>query len=483
MHEKVGRFGSFAARRMARRESFDHDVIVISKPYPDSQLLLERRGMQRHELERGRFCQLNLYTTQHYNLPEELFLHPEINRYRQQLGRKGLIAAAGLWLNGSVATIVTLQSDLCQHLYRHPDLKKSCKSQVETHFKYWYAILFNAILDFCADSSISVLNSPTAHQVVAHTAKEIRPDLFFRIYDYPRDHYHCSKVAVRRAEYWEIPISANIDRLMRLAVRNIETAQTDAQPKICIFHDIEENVDTDVSPSECADNLARILEIEKSFGINTTYNILGLLFSTKYPEIISSNGAHSIGFHSFNHNIADVEQLARCRHVDLRVRGYRPPRSLMTAELTDYDLTFFNFEWLANGVRSPTQIGCELQNGLVKIPIHRDDYLLFTGAVGYEQWERGVLDAAQGKALFGIGLHDCYGGKWLRFYAALLDKLAATGTFAGADEICDQMFLMHPVIPGRDGALLPEPRTAAPSVPPQSRKSEVFARLAGWLPP
>ena len=250
-----------------------------------------------------------------------------------------------------------------------------------------------------------------------------------------------------RAEYWEIPVSANMDRVTRLAVRNIDTVQSEAQPKICIFHDIEENVGTDVSPSECADNLARMLEIEKSFGINTTYNILGLLFSTKYPEIISSNGAHSIGFHSFNHNIADVEQLARCRHIDLRVRGYRPPRSLMTAELTDYDLTFFNFEWLANGVRSLTQVGCALQNGLVKIPIHRDDYLLFTGAVGYEQWERGVLDAAQGKALFGLGLHDCYSGKWLPFYPALLDKLAATGTFAGADEICDQMFLRHPVIP------------------------------------
>ena len=288
---------------------------------------------------------------------------------------------------------------------------------------------------------------------------------------------------VRRAEFWEIPISANMDRVARLAVRNIDTVQAEARPKICIFHDIEENIGTDVSPSECADNLARMLEIEKSFGINTTYNILGSLFSAKYPQIKLSNVAHSIGFHSFNHNVDDVEQLAKCRYVDLRVRGYRPPRSLITAELTDYDLTFYNFEWFANGARSRAQIGAELQNGLVKIPIHRDDYLLFTGAVGYEQWERGILDVAQGKALFGLGLHDCYGGKWLNYYPALLDKLADVGTFVGADEICDDVFLRHPVIPSRDGVLLPEPRAAAPPVPPQSRKSEVFARLTGWLPP
>lgn len=406
MHEKAGRFGSFAARKMAPSRIFDHGVIVISKPYPDSQRLLERRGMQRHELERGRFCQLNLYTSDYYNLPEELFLHSEINWHRQQFGRKGLIAAAGLWVHGSVATIVLLQSDLCQQLYRHSDLKKSCKTQVDTHFGYWYAILFNAILDFCADYSISVLRSPTAHQIVAHIARKVRPDLFFRIYDYPRDHYLCSKVTVGRAEYWEIPVSANMERVMRLVVRNIHNTQPDARPKICIFHDIEENVDTDVSSSECADNLSRMLEIEQRFGINTTYNILGLLFSAKYPQIKSSNGAHSIGFHSFNHDLGDVEQLARCRHVDLRVRGYRPPRSLMTAELADYDLTFFNFEWLANSARRPGQAGSKLQNGLVKIPIHRDDHPLFTGAIGYEQWERGVLAAAQGKALFGLDLHD-----------------------------------------------------------------------------
>ena len=90
--------------------------------------------MQQTELERGQFLQLNLYTTDFYGLPEDLFWHPEINWHRQQLGQKGLIATAGLWICNSVATISLLQSDLCQQLYRNPTLKRMCKTKVEFAF-------------------------------------------------------------------------------------------------------------------------------------------------------------------------------------------------------------------------------------------------------------------------------------------------------------------------------------------------------------
>ena len=92
----------FAGKGLAPRELFAHNVIAIPKPYPDAQLLLERRGVQREELERGRFFQINLYTTDFYDLPDALFADPDLNWHRQQLGLKGLIAAAGLWLCGSV---------------------------------------------------------------------------------------------------------------------------------------------------------------------------------------------------------------------------------------------------------------------------------------------------------------------------------------------------------------------------------------------
>jgi hypothetical protein len=444
MYRKSATAALFAGRGLARREIFPHDIIVIQKPYPDALLLLERRGMQREELERGRFFQLNLYTTDFYGLPEELFSDPEINWHRQQFGQKGLIAAAGLWIRNSVATTSGLQSDLCQQLYRHSTLKFACKARVQTHFRYWYAYLFNAVLDFCIDLGISTVLCPTGDQVVANTRKSINPELFRRIYDYPRKEFCCRDISVGRTQYLEIPIEVNRGRVVRLAAANLGGSRHPAGARICIFHDIEEDVDTQVSPAECADNLARMLEIERSFGVDATYNVLGTLLGDKKDEIRASNPDHSIGFHSFNHDPGDLAQLSKCRLVDLRVRGYRPPQSRMTPELTDYNLTRLNFEWLACGAGGPRNLGCRLENGVVKIPIHLDDYSLFLGNP-YEQWEREVLASALALPFFGLSLHDCYGEKWLGRYRGLLDKLATIKQLVNADVLCDGMFLAESI--------------------------------------
>ena len=187
-----------------------------------------------------------------------------------------------------------------------------------------------------------------------------------------------------------------------------------------------------------------MLQIEKSFGFNATYDVLGTLFGRKKAEIHSINPYHSIGFHSFNHNLADLRQLPQCRGVDLRVRGYRPPQSRITSELTDYNLTRLNFEWFASGARSLGHADCRLENGIIKIPIDLDDYSLSLDKP-YKQWEDELLCAARSKPFFGLGLHDCYAGRWLTCYPDLLDKLAAIGQFVSADEICDSIFLDEPI--------------------------------------
>ena len=92
MYRKSGTCALFAGKGFSRRESFAHNVIAVPKPYPDAQLFFERWGLRPEELQRGQFYQLNLYTTDYYGLPDELFSHPEINWHRQQLGQKGLIA-------------------------------------------------------------------------------------------------------------------------------------------------------------------------------------------------------------------------------------------------------------------------------------------------------------------------------------------------------------------------------------------------------
>jgi len=442
MYRRAGDYSGFANYGLARREVFGHFAIALPKAYPDSQLLLENRGIPRQVLAAGRFVQINLYTTDFYGLPDELFWDPEINWHHQQLGVKGLIAAAGLWLSDNTATITTLQSDLCQQLYRHSRLRNSCKTQVETHFKYWYAILFNAVLDYCAVTGLSVLYAPTGEQIVRNTMKSITPDLFLRIYNYPQTHYRCHRMRRGDAEYWEIPVEANLPRVVRLRPCG-PAARPDytSRPQICIFHDIEENVDTAISAATCVENLGRMLAIEKDFGVDATYDVLGTLLGRKRTEICASNPRHSIAFHSFDHRIEDFNQLQQCRQVDLRVRGYRAPRSRITAELNDYELTFFNFEWLASSAFSLGFDSCKLENGLIKIPIDVDDYPLFTGAVGYDDWEHNLLQCAREKQFFAFGLHDCYAELWLNRYPQLLLKLKDIGDLVSADALCDRMLL------------------------------------------
>ena len=38
----------------------------------------------------------------------------------------------------------------------------------------------------------------------------------------------------------------------------------------------------------------------------------------------------------------------RVATIDYRIKGYRPAQSRITAELTDANLAFHNFEWLAS---------------------------------------------------------------------------------------------------------------------------------------
>jgi len=432
---------AFAGKGLAPREVFNHRVVALPKAYPDSQLLLERRGVPRQTVESGKFWQLNLYTTDFYGLPDSLFTDPEVNWHRQQIGLKGLIAAAGLWLHDSSATITVLQSDLCQQLYRDSEIKRSCKTKVETHFRYWYFMLMNAVLNFCLDRGVSVLYCPTGGQVIANTRKKIAPDLFLRIYDLPGSRYRCSKLLVGEAEYWEIPLQANADRIARLMPSDAFAVEAAHTPRICLFHDIEENVDTPISAAECQENLRRILQIESNCGLDGTYSVLGNIFKQKRDVILASNARHSLGFHSFDHRFEAGDQLRQCRTMDLRVRGYRPPRSQITAELTEYNLTFLNFEWLASSSGSLGQAACHLQNGIVKIPIHFDDYPLYKGTLGYSEWESKVLHLASRHPVFGLGLHDCYAGFWLEHYPQLLEKLAAIGRFVGADELCNGMLL------------------------------------------
>ena len=431
---------AFTARGFDRAEVFSHRVCVIPKQYPDTLVLLEQQGVSEPELKAGAFYQMNLYARDVSDFPRELFTDRKLNWHNQQLGEDGLLAAASLYAQDDALTVVVMQSDLCQQLYRHPELKRTCRTQVQKRFGGWHHMLFNAILDFAFDAGFASVFTPTANWLLSRIKKPVQPDLFRRIYDSVAAHYECRKVNRNGAEYWEVPLQENADRIVRLAPSAQGASKADQRPLICVFHDIEENVDTDVTVEECADNLVRMLSIEKSRQVRATYNVVGKYFAAKRQQIWHCDNGHSIGFHSFNHDLADETQLTRCRQVDLQVKGYRPPQSKITSELTDYRLSYFNFEWFASGERSLGMKRCTLQNGLVKIPIFTDDYPIFTGQQDYAEWERRLLDCARTRNFMAFSLHDCYGKFWINHYEALLDKLAAVGSLVTAEEVSNRVF-------------------------------------------
>jgi hypothetical protein len=431
---------AFQQKGFAAREFFSHRAALIRKQYPDTYLLLEGRGMTPGQLLSCHFWQLNLYSEDIAGFPDELFTDHAVNWHNQQLGIKGLIAAAGICLQGSDLLVTVMQSDLCQQLYRHPALKAECKTQVDKRFGAWYKLLFNAILDLALDLHAGAVYVPTADWILQATKKFVYPELFRRIYDLPGS-YTARRIRRGTAEYWEIPLSANAGRVVPLVEATPQVERNERL--ICIFHDTEENADTAVTAGECRESLTRMLRCEQAAGARTTYTVVGHLFAAKQREILAA-GPHALGFHSYNHALEEYDQLPRCRRVDLQVRGYRPPQSLMTPELTDYNLSYFNFEWLASSPRKPapapafpqSQDGV-LESGIVKIPIDTDDYCLATGQLTYRDWRSRLLEQAAGRPLIAFGLHDCYARHWLGSYPELLDSLAQLGRFVTADELCD----------------------------------------------
>jgi hypothetical protein len=143
----------------------------------------------------------------------------------------------------------------------------------------------------------------------------------------------------------------------------------------------------------------------------------------------------------------DAEQLRRCREVDYRLKGYRVPQSRLTPELSDENLCFHNFEWLASSAYTFGFSAPRLDHRLAKLPIHFDDYPLFRRQVTYDAWEAEALRTIDTNPYVAFGLHDCYGDLWLPRYAQFLDKvrrlLPSGGGFRTMTDVANGVFLRN----------------------------------------
>jgi len=166
--------------------------------------------------------------------------------------------------------------------------------------------------------------------------------------------------------------------------------------------------------------------------VRATYNVVGCLLRDLKEDI--ARDGHCLAFHSYDHDL-NKRQLTRCRQIDSEIIGYRAPRSIITAELSDYELQRHGFRWLASSAKS---LGTRLPKqdiGIAKIPILFDDFELFSRRTDYHEWEAKALATIVNSPIAAFCLHDCYAFHWLPYYRRFLERVLQLGTFSVLDNV------------------------------------------------
>jgi hypothetical protein len=250
--------------------------------------------------------------------------------------------------------------------------------------------------------------------------------------------------ARRSGEWWVVDVDGAAGRLVAAERRS------EALPRrrtIAICHHVERglgHLDFDRAFARAAQQAARrdleaALRVEAELGVRGTYCVVGSLLEEVRGELDADG--HCLAFHSYDHRVGVDRQLQRCREVDYRIKGYRVPMSMLTGELTDRNLLFRNFEWLASGPRSLGTREPVMRAGLVRFPMPFDDFPMHQHGMSLEDWEREALRRTAESDFTAIGLHDCYAPHWLDRYRELLQRLGELGELRTLDEAAAEIAL------------------------------------------
>lgn len=432
-----GRIEEFFKKGYEKRYFFPHTIRYLPKCGPDGYKLAYRMC---GESAPGKHWEVVLHAISPVidEFPEELFFDDELIWHRQQFGKPGQIATANLVLDGSRLYTMVYISDLVQRISR----KKEYKTRIENRFKGWRYMLLNGIMNFAIEHNVEKIHSPTSDFAIEHTDPKRSPqrEMFERIYD--RAVNRCFQ-AEKQGKWWVINVEKNRDRAITPEKKQevIQNGKT-----ICLCHDIERGMGhVEVNPAfaESAEknsqrSLDEMLMIEKEIGVKATYNVVGCFFDEE-REKIERNG-HCISFHSYDHSMS-IDQLDKCRRMDYRVKGYRPPQSKITSDLNDENLCFHNFEWLASSAYSLGMKLPEMRNRIVKIPILFDDFEMHRSGMKYQDWEREAIEKIRRNDFVAFSLHDCYAHHWLPYYREFLEKISGLGKFKTLNEVADEVIL------------------------------------------
>lgn len=446
---------AFVARGFRSRHFFPHRVLQLPKAGVDGmKLAIRMSGIH----DPAALAQLVLYGLPPVidRLPHDLFFDDELQWHRQQVGIVGQIASANLAFHGDCLYGSGYHSDLVQRIARRPEHR----TRVDKLFSGWPHLLLNALMNAALDRGISSVYSPTAALAMAHTDRKrtVGKELFMRVYDSTIEEH---LTAEQRQGWWRIDVASNRDRIVPLhkgiSIKNRERI-------ICVCHDIElglghrqEDQELAIMADQLGEaHLDQMLALEREAGVTATYNIVGCLWSRLEPRIKAAG--HATAFHSYDHQLPATgllrrirsqlhggerhpDQLQRCREIDYRVKGYRPPQSKLTKDLTNKRLNYHGIEWLASsawslGIKEP-----QLQQGIVRIPILFDDYDLYRHGQPFPKWKETAMQHIRCHQFVAFSLHDCYAHLWLPGYRRFLQELQGLGRFCTLDQVAAETTL------------------------------------------
>ncbi len=453
------------AKGYKHRHFFAHSFRLLPKCGPDGFRLAARMGLTS---DPDRHWELVLYASSDAlkGIPAELFADDDLMWHQQQFGGIGQVATANIVVDGLRAFTFVHLSDLVQRISR----RREHKTRIEKRFKGWHHMLLNSLCNFALERGCREVLVPTADLAIAHTAlfRSVGRQLFDRLYD---RNVQTVFAVERRQDWWVVNLERNRDRIV-LAERKQESVPR--RKRICVCHDIEGGLghrSVDSAFAHRADRaspgaVARMLEIEARAGVKATYHVVGTLLPSLRRMI--EGRQHCLAFHSYDHQVErrsharalmewaagrivgrdlwqpvtpSLHQLSRCRRIDYRLKGYRPPQSRVTSELVPPNLCHHNFEWLASSERSLGLAVPSLAHRIVYIPIQFDDWKLYRGAIEYRAWEELAIATISSSEFVAFSLHDCYSDLWLPFYDAFLDKIQDLGAFATLDEAAADVLL------------------------------------------
>lgn len=427
----------FVATGHHARHFFPHRFHCLPKCGPDGYQLA---GKMCGVTEADRLWQIVLYGSSPAidEFPEELFFDSDISWHEQQFNHAGQVGSVTIAMRGDVAYTIAHQSDVVQRISR----RRSFKTRIEKVFEGWHHLLLNAAAVFAAQKGMKELRVPSSGLAMENTdrMRHVQPELFERVYDRAvNQHYR----AYLKGRWWSVDLGQNRESIVvpELCARQVHTGKT-----VCIGHDIERglgHLDVDPGFAQRADAdsrnaLGRMLEIEGIVGVRATYAVVGSFLPEVREEI--ERGGHAIAFHSFDHDTAN-DQLEACRQVDYRIKGYRPPRSVVGRELRGSGLLRHNFEWLASSASSLGFKDPRLEKRLVRIPIIDDDFDMHRGVIDFEQWARRSINAIRNRDFVALSLHDCYASHWLDGYERFLEEVKALAQVRTMNEVAADLFL------------------------------------------